>query len=151
MNANGPASVTFTIAGGLVIEDLRIEDELFAAVRSLCFEAVEVLATPGTSYTYRYLRSAAHLTLEASRDGTLLSITGDEIDSITLSRPELLVALYACGLRYIGMLEAGRADGQPVSAELSQLRPYLQRARAALTAPDPVCGARPVGQLPDRS
>src|SRR5262249_44917501 len=59
--------------------------------------------------------------------------SGSDVPACSFSRPELLSALYACGLRYVGFLEElSRRVGAQSDDDLALLRLFAERARAAL-------------------
>jgi hypothetical protein len=123
-----------SIEGALVIGDASILDDLASATRRLCFEAVAVLAAPGTAYAYPYFTSNTHAEL-SSADGASISLSGDDIPALTFSRAELLPALHACGMRFLVFLEELGRRGRPASAaELAHLSPFAERSKAALAA-----------------
>lgn len=139
------------IGSGLEIGNLTIADDLLPLVQRLCFEAVEVLVKPQTCYIYPYHRPGATLLLEATDDGVGIDVSGEEVEQITLSRPETLVALYACGLRYVGRLQELQTLDDAARSELAQLLPFQRQARAALADPGPGCGAAPNEPFCNRS
>jgi len=123
------------LEGALVIDDASIVDDLGSATQRLCFEAVEVLTTPGTKYEYPYFTSNTHAKLVSTAEDAAISISGDDIPTRVFPRATLLPALYACGLRYLAFVEElgrrGRASSAP---DLAHLRPFADRARGALVA-----------------
>jgi hypothetical protein len=123
------------VEGAVVIGDASILDDLSSATQRLCFEAVEQLVAPGATYGYQYFTSNAHATLSSSADGATIVLSGEHLPACEFSRKELLVALYQCGLRYLGFLEELSRRGRAWSVtDLAHLQPFADRARAALVA-----------------
>lgn len=123
------------IEGAIVIGDASILDDLSSATQRLCFEAIERLMPPGSTYEYRYFTSNAHATLVTSVDSATIVLSGEYIPACQFPRGELLVALYECGRRYLAFLEElGQRGRTWSSTDLAQLRPFCERARAALVA-----------------
>jgi hypothetical protein len=122
------------LEGALVIGDASILDDLSSATQRLCFEAVERLVVPSTTYAYQYFTSNAHATFASSADGQTIALSGEHLPSHEYSRGSLLLALYACGLRYLTFLEELGHRGRTWSVtDLAHLWPFAERARAALT------------------
>jgi hypothetical protein len=123
------------LEGALVIGDASILDDLSSATQRLCFEALERLVAPGSTYAYQHFTSNAHAALVSSVDGATIALSGEYLPSREFPRATLFPALYACGLRYLAFLEElgsrGRASSVP---DLAHLRPFAERARAALAA-----------------
>jgi hypothetical protein len=67
-----------SLEGALVIGDTSIVDDLSSAIQRLCYEAVERLVVPGTTYAYPYFTSNAHASLTSSADGGTISLSGDD-------------------------------------------------------------------------
>ena len=123
------------LEGVLVIDDASILDDLSSATQRLCFEAVERLVSPGTTYAYQYFTSNAYAELVSSADGATIALRGESFASREFARGALLPELYACGLRYLAFLEELGRRGRAWSVtDLSQLRPFAGRAREALVA-----------------
>jgi hypothetical protein len=123
------------IEGALVIGDASILDDLSSATQRLCFEAVERLVAQGTTYAYQYFTSNAQATLVSSGDGATIALSGEYLPAREFSRGELLPALYACGLCYLAFLEdLGRRGRTWSVTDLAHLRPFADRARAALAS-----------------
>jgi len=123
------------VEGAIVIGNASILDDLSSATQRLCFEAVERLVAPGATHEYQYFTSNAHATLVSSADGATIALSGEYLPACELSRGELLAALYECGLRYLGFLEELGRRGRTWSvSDLAHLRPFADRARAALVA-----------------
>ena len=95
--------------GALVIDDASIVDDLSSATQRLCFEAIEALVAPGTTYKYQYFTSNSHAALVSSADGATIALSGDDVPARDFSRAALFPALYACGLRYLAFLEESAA------------------------------------------
>lgn len=128
-------SETEGLEGALVIGDASIADDLGSAIQRLCFEAVEQLVAPGTTYEYAYFTSATHAAIASSADGATISLSGDDIPSCAYPRESLLPALYACGQRYLAFLhDLGRRGRTGSTTELAHLQPFADRAQAALAA-----------------
>lgn len=123
------------IEGALVIGEASILDDLASAIQRLCFEGVEALVVPGASYAYPYFTSNTQAMLVSSLDGRTIRLSGGDIPTLEFSHDCLLPALYACGERYLGFLEElGRYGRASSKAELAHLRPFAERALAALKA-----------------
>jgi hypothetical protein len=123
-----------TLEGALVIDEASICDDLSSATQRLCFEAVAALTKPGTAYSYSYFTSNAHMRLAASSDGATIALSGDYLPALEIPRETLLPALYACGMRYLSFLEeVGHRGRKWSTTDLVHLRPFADRARAALT------------------
>jgi hypothetical protein len=122
-----------TLEGAIVIGGAQIVDDLGSATQRLCFESLEALATPGATYAYRYFTAANDAALTSSADGATITLSGDDVATSQHPRAALLPALYACGLRYLALLEHLGQRGRAGSAvELAHLRPFAQRALAVL-------------------
>lgn len=125
-----------SIEGALVVGEASIVDDLASATQRLCFEAVAVLAVPGSVYAYPYFTSNARAELASSADGASISLSGDDVPALTFARADLLPALHACGMRFLAFLEElGRQGRAASAAELAHLSPFAERARAALAQP----------------
>ena len=99
----------------------------------LCFGAVEALVAQGTRYDYPYFTSNTNAVLLSSADGTTILLSGDGVPAREHLRAALLPALYACGLRYLAFLEElGRHGRASSAADVAHLRPFAERAGAAL-------------------
>jgi hypothetical protein len=123
------------LEGALVIDDASILDDLSSATQRLCFEAVGRLVSPRTTYAYQYFTSNAYAELVSSADGATIALRGEFFASRELARGALLPELYACGLRYLAFLEELGRRGRAWSVtDLFHLRPFADRARAALVA-----------------
>ena len=123
------------LEGAIVIGGASILDDLSSATQRLCFEAVERLVVPSTTYSYQYFTSNAHAALASSPDGQTIALSGEYLPSHEWPRGSLLRALYACGLRYLTFLEDLGGRGRTWSVtDLAHLRPFAERARTALTA-----------------
>ncbi len=113
--------------GMLRIGDAEIADELVPAVHLLCFDAVIALITDGAVFDYSYFSSNEHARLAADGDTAVLS--GSDVPESTFPRWDLLRALYACGARWLAVLDKlGRAP------EANHLRPFAAAAQSALAA-----------------
>ena len=103
-------------------------DELWAAVQNLCFRAVEeVGAGDDACWAYTATSSDSHVViLPMASQVRLLS---EHARPITAPREELMVALLACGERFLELLERLGGAQRPL---VEHLRPYAARARTAL-------------------
>ena len=106
------------IEGAVVIGEAEIIDSLPSAVLRLCFQCADALLVPSGAYHYRYEAENLSAQLQTSDDGTAITVSGFGLPSQTLPTCELLPALYACGVRYIELLERLEARGRPSSALL---------------------------------
>lgn len=112
--------------GRLRIGDAEIFDELTPVVHMLCFNAVSKLATGDTIVDYHYFSSNETVQLRATGDAIILS--GSDRPELTFPR-EILRAMYACGVRWIAMLDRiGRG------LEADRLRPVAAATRVALVS-----------------
>ena len=123
------------LEGAIVIEsaDARaaILDELDSAVQRLCFEAVVALIEHGAEpYIYQYFNT--DLNAELVPSGRTFELRGQDIPSTHHQRDALLKSLYACGTRYLAWLERLQQAGREATVQLAHLRPFADRARAAL-------------------
>jgi hypothetical protein len=101
-------------------------DELWAAIQNVCFAAVPVLLDEGSPYVYRYSASDTRATL--SPVGGQILVAGDDVPELSAPAGDLLVALYACGGRYLDLLDRlGRN-----AALRDHLGRYADRARGSL-------------------
>lgn len=113
--------------GVLRIGDAEIGDELVPAVHLLCFDAVIALITDGAVFDYSYFSSNEHARLVA--DGDTVVLSGSDVPESRFSRRDLIRALYACGVRWLAVLDKiGRAP------EANHLRPFAAAAQSALAA-----------------
>lgn len=101
------------IEGAVVIGDAEIIDVLPSAVLRLCFQCFDALLVPSGAYYYRYEAENLSAQLQTSDDGTTITVSGFGLPSQALPARELLPALYACGVRYIELLERLEARGRP--------------------------------------
>ena len=123
------------IEGAVVIGNASILDDLSSATQRLCFESVERLVAPGATYGYQYFTSNARATLVSSADGATIALSGEHLPACEFPRGELLATLYECGLRFLAFLEELGRHGRAWSVtDLAHLRPFADRARAALVA-----------------
>jgi hypothetical protein len=113
--------------GMLRIGDAEIFDELVPVVHLLCFDAVTALLSDGAIFDYAYFSSNENARLVANGETVVLS--GSDVPESVFPRRDLIRALYACGARWIAVLdELGRAP------EANHLRPFAAAARSALAA-----------------
>jgi hypothetical protein len=101
------------IEGAVVIGQAEILDALFSAVLRLCFQCSDALLVPSGAYHYRYEAENVSANLQTSDDGTTITVSGFGLPTQALPARELLSALYACGVRYIELLERLEARGRP--------------------------------------
>jgi hypothetical protein len=101
------------IEGAVVIGQAEIVDALTSAVLRLCFQSSDSLLVPSGAYHYRYEAENVSANLQTSDDGTTITVSGFGLPSQALPARELLPALYACGVRYIQLLERLEARGRP--------------------------------------
>jgi hypothetical protein len=111
--------------GALILEHdaeprLELADDLWAAVKNVCFDAVAALAERSRDCVL-YRRTNAEGNVVFIPRGSTVRIIGDETPTFTAPASELLPALYDCGMRVIGLLD-----------EADALRPAAERARQAL-------------------
>jgi hypothetical protein len=83
--------------------EIRISDELWAAVAGLCFKSIDNLRND-RAYVYSYFVTNLCVVLIPVGD-TLVHVVGDEIDSFDTYKDVFMQRLFACGLRYIAFLE----------------------------------------------
>jgi hypothetical protein len=119
------------VEGAVVIGEAEILDALFSAVLRLCFQCIDALLVRRGAYHYSYEAENVSALLETSDDGTTIAVSGFGLPTQTLPARELLPALYACGVRYIELLERLEARGRP-SYDLPQLREAAAAARDLL-------------------
>jgi len=113
--------------GAIRIGGAEIVDELFSAVQRLCFEGAAALLADGAVVDYRYFSSNETAQLRAGGDTVVFS--GSDVPESTFPRRDLIRALYACGVRWLAVLDKiGRAP------EANHLRPFAVAAQSALTA-----------------
>jgi hypothetical protein len=101
------------IEGAVVIGQAEIVDALTSAVLRLCFQCSDALLVPSGAYHYRYEAENVSANLQTSDDGTTITVSGFGLPTQALPARELLPALYACGVRYIELLERLEARGRP--------------------------------------
>lgn len=101
------------IEGAVVIGQAEIVDALTSAVLRLCFQCCDALLVPSGAYHYRYEAENVSANLQTSDDGTTITVSGFGLPTQALPAGELLPALYACGVRYIQLLERLEARGRP--------------------------------------
>jgi hypothetical protein len=101
------------IEGAVVIGQAEIVDALTSAVLRLCFQCIDALLVPRGAYHYSYEAENVSALLETSDDGATIAVSGSGLPSQTLPSRELLPALYACGVRYIQLLERLETRGRP--------------------------------------
>ena len=99
--------------GAIAIGQAEIIDALFSAVLRLCFQCAEALLVPSGAYHYRYEAENLSAQLQTSDDGTTITVSGFSLPGQALPARELLPALYACGMRYISLLERLRSAAAP--------------------------------------
>jgi hypothetical protein len=119
------------IEGAVAIGEAEILDVLPSAVLRLCFQSSDALLVARGAYHYRYEAENVSALLESSDDGATIALSGFGLPSQTLAARELLPALYACGVRYIELLERLEARGRP-TYDLPQLRAAGAAARDLL-------------------
>jgi hypothetical protein len=119
------------IEGAVAIGQAEIIDVLSSAVLRLCFQCTDALLVPSGAYHYRYEAENLSANLQTSDDGTTIAVSGFGLPSQALPARELLPALYACGVRYIELLERLEARGRP-SYDLPQLHQAAAAARDLL-------------------
>jgi hypothetical protein len=101
------------IEGAVVIGQAEIVDALTSAVLRLCFQCSDALLVPSGAYHYGYEAENVSANLQTSDDGTTITVSGFGLPTQALPARELLPALYACGMRYIQLLERLEARGRP--------------------------------------
>jgi len=119
------------IEGAVAIGQAVVIDALTSAVLRLCFQCIDALLVPLGAYHYSYEAENVSALLETSDDGATIAVSGSGLPSQTLPSRELLPALYACGVRYIELLERLEARGRP-SYDLPQLHEAAAAARDLL-------------------
>lgn len=113
--------------GMLRIGTAEIFDELTPAIHRLCFDAVCALVTDGSIFDYPYFSSTEKAQLRSA--GDIVVLTGSDLAESTFPRRDLLCELYACGGRWIAMLDRiGRG------LEADRLRQFAAAAHVALVA-----------------
>lgn len=113
--------------GAVFIGDVEIVDELFSAIQRLCFEGATALLVDGAIVAYRYFSSPQEACLIAKGDSVMIST--DDISGASFPRQDLIRALYACGARWLTVLDKiGRTP------EANHLRPFAIAAQSALAA-----------------
>jgi hypothetical protein len=116
-----------SLDGAIRIGGAEIADELFSAVQRLCFEGAAALLDDGAVVEYPYFSSNEHARLAA--DGDTVVLSGSDVPESTFPRRDLIRALYACGVRWLAVLDKlGRAP------EANHLRPFAAAAQSALAA-----------------
>jgi hypothetical protein len=134
IQAGHTASIQATRAldGAIRIGSAEIADELFSSVQRLCFEGASALLVAGAVVDYPYFSSNANARLVA--DGDTVVVSGSDVPDSTFPRWELIRALYACGVRWLAMLDKiGRTP------EANHLRPFAASAQTALAAAGLAC------------
>jgi hypothetical protein len=122
-----PVREARALDGAIRIGGAEIVDELFSAVQRLCFEGAAALLADGAIVEYRYFSSNENARLVANGETVVLS--GSDVPESVFPRRDLIRALYACGARWIAVLdELGRAP------EANHLRPFAAAARSSLAA-----------------
>jgi hypothetical protein len=106
----------------------EVSDELWAAVQNLCFRAVEELSA-GDRECWVYTATSADAHVVVLPEATQLRLLSEYARPVTAPREPLLKELFACGLRVLEFLER---LGDPHRGFVEPLRPYAERARAAL-------------------
>lgn len=109
-------------------EQVRIDDELWVLVQSICFQAVVPL-TLGQTYTYSNFAYLGNVILRP--DGDLIHVVGDLITERTFPRSNLLTALYTCGRRFIDFLRLLEHQ-PPYENVIRDLMELAEPARQAL-------------------
>jgi hypothetical protein len=109
--------------------DVVVEDALAALALNLCFGAVTELAAD-RSATYRYYASYGYFRLDP--EGWQVRLSGDDVPTVHVHRPELQEGLLACGERIMRLLE--HIGGQEAEGSLGVLRPRAEAARTALAS-----------------
>jgi len=126
--ANGDTAslrAAHNLDGAIRIGGAEIVDELFSAVQRLCFEGAATLLSDRAVVEYRYFSSNENARLVANGETVVLS--GSDVPESALPRLDLIRALYACGTRWISVLEKlGRVP------EANHLRPFAAAARSSL-------------------
>lgn len=122
-----PVREVCALDGAIRIGSTELVDELFSAVQRLCFEGAAALLADGAIVEYRYFSSNENARLVANGETVVLS--GSDVPESIFPRRNLIRALYACGARWIAVLDAlGRAP------EANHLRPFAAAAQSALAA-----------------
>lgn len=122
-----PLSEVRALDGAIRIGSAEIVDELFSAVQRLCFEGAVALLADGATVEYRYFSSNENARLVAN--GETVVVSGSDVPESMFPRRDLIRALYACGARWIAVLdELGRVP------EANHLRPFAAAARSSLAA-----------------
>ena len=122
------------LEGALIIEVpgqpvIRVDDDLSAAVQHLCLAcAPALLSEQPKSYVYRYTTTDGHVVMIPL--GNLVRLVGEHIPTATAATHTLLPALFACGLRYLQLLD--RIGGEHARWSAERLRPLADDARASL-------------------
>jgi hypothetical protein len=101
------------IEGAVAIGEAEIVDVFPSAVLRLCFQCSDALLVPSGAYHYRYEAENVSANLQTSDDGTTITLSGFGLPTQVFPARELLPALYACGVRFIALLERLEARGRP--------------------------------------
>jgi hypothetical protein len=118
-------ALVITVEGQL---EFRIEDELQNAVPFVCFDAVTELAA-GRPFVYAYMSMSG--VIEFNPEDDAVNLSGDYVPAISAPQAELLLALHACGLRWMEFFRLLHGEGaDPILADM-QVRADI--ARHALT------------------
>lgn len=118
------------IEGGIVIGEVEIVDVVASVVLRLCFQCCGDLLVPSGAYHYGYESENVSAYLQTSDDGATITVSGVG-PSQAMPAHELMPALYACGVRYIELLERLERRGRP-SYDLPSLREAAATARDLL-------------------
>lgn len=106
--------------------EIRVEDELEAAIQNICFLSIPKLKA-GEHVVVRYFSIYGYFRLDPEGDNVLIS--GDYVPSIRVLRNDLLLALYACGQRFVALLRQLRAGDPLYEGNISHLEDQAESAR----------------------
>lgn len=126
----------FPLYGAIIIEipgepEVRIEDELWAAIQGLCFQSIPYLSAY-KEFRYSYLSSSGYFVLAPSQAS--IDISGDYVPSISVPYEETLPALFNCGQRFIKLLYRLKKEAVHYEALIKHLEEQAEIAKQSLEA-----------------
>ena len=110
--------------------EIRVRDELAAAVQGICFSSIPQIAS-GKEYVYTYFSASGRLVFIPST--VFVEVIGDQVKPAKFRRDTLLPALYQTGNDYLSLIEKLESEDQrATAAELGKHRSPAEEALKAL-------------------
>lgn len=109
--------------------DVRIQDELWAIVQNLCFQAIPDLIA-NKSVVIRIYSNYGYVRLDP--EASLVRISGDNLPDIRVEKAGLITSLCDCGERFLAFVRKLGVDDPEYQDIIAGLEAYAEIARQSL-------------------